>query len=115
MANNVARCIEFCSSIHALEPGDILATGTNHRGLHAFQDGDRIELEIEGLGRLRVERARRPQAHAGRATRGLSGSRKAARAAYAPQTDRPLRAGGHRAAAGKRFAVRASRHRDRGT
>jgi fumarylacetoacetate (FAA) hydrolase family protein len=54
MANNVARCIEFCSSIHALEPGDILATGTNHRGLHAFQDGDRIELEIEGLGRLRV-------------------------------------------------------------
>jgi 2-keto-4-pentenoate hydratase/2-oxohepta-3-ene-1,7-dioic acid hydratase in catechol pathway len=54
MANKVARCIEFCSSIHALEPGDILATGTNHRGLHAFQDGDRIELEIEGLGRLRV-------------------------------------------------------------
>ena len=54
MANKIARCIEWVSSIHTLEPGDILATGTNHRGLHAFQDGDRIELEVEGLGRLHV-------------------------------------------------------------
>ena len=55
MAHKIPRCIEFVSSIHALEPGDILATGTNHRGLHAFQNGDKIELEIEGLGRLRVD------------------------------------------------------------
>jgi hypothetical protein len=33
---------------------DILASGTNHRGLHAFQDGDRIELEIDSLGKLAV-------------------------------------------------------------
>ncbi len=52
MAHDIARCIEWATSIHTLEPGDILATGTNHRGLHAFQDGDRIELETEGLGRL---------------------------------------------------------------
>jgi hypothetical protein len=32
----------------------VLALGTNHRGLHAFQDGDKIELEVEGLGRLHV-------------------------------------------------------------
>src|SRR4051812_32451741 len=54
MANKIPRCIEFVSSIHTLEPGDVLATGTNHRGLHAFQDGDRIELEVDGLGRLHV-------------------------------------------------------------
>jgi hypothetical protein len=42
------------SSIHTLEPGDVLATGTNHRGLNAFQDGDVVELETEGLGRLRI-------------------------------------------------------------
>ncbi|HUH85368.1 MAG TPA: fumarylacetoacetate hydrolase family protein [Stellaceae bacterium] len=54
MAHNIPRCIEWLSSIHALEPGDIVATGTNHRGLSAFQDGDRIELEVEGLGRLHV-------------------------------------------------------------
>jgi 2-keto-4-pentenoate hydratase/2-oxohepta-3-ene-1,7-dioic acid hydratase in catechol pathway len=55
MANKIPRCIEFVSSIHTLQPGDILATGTNHRGLHAFQNGDRIELEIDGMGRLRVD------------------------------------------------------------
>lgn len=53
MAHSIARCIEYVTSIHTLEPGDILATGTNHRGLHAFQDGDVVELECEGLGRLK--------------------------------------------------------------
>ena len=52
MAHNIPRCIEWVSSIHTLEPGDIVATGTNHRGLNAFMDGDKIELECEGLGRL---------------------------------------------------------------
>jgi 2-keto-4-pentenoate hydratase/2-oxohepta-3-ene-1,7-dioic acid hydratase in catechol pathway len=52
MAHDIARCIEWVTHQHTLEPGDILATGTNHRGLHAFHDGDRIELEVEGLGRL---------------------------------------------------------------
>jgi 2-keto-4-pentenoate hydratase/2-oxohepta-3-ene-1,7-dioic acid hydratase in catechol pathway len=52
MAHKIPRCIEWLSSIHTLHPGDIVATGTNHRGLNAFQDGDKIELEIDGLGRL---------------------------------------------------------------
>jgi 2-keto-4-pentenoate hydratase/2-oxohepta-3-ene-1,7-dioic acid hydratase in catechol pathway len=52
MAHNIARCIEWASSIHTLEPGDILATGTNHRGLSSFMDGDVVELETQGLGRL---------------------------------------------------------------
>jgi 2-keto-4-pentenoate hydratase/2-oxohepta-3-ene-1,7-dioic acid hydratase in catechol pathway len=54
MAHKIPRCIEWVTSIHTLEPGDVLATGTNHRGLSAFQDGDLVELETEGLGRLRV-------------------------------------------------------------
>jgi 2-keto-4-pentenoate hydratase/2-oxohepta-3-ene-1,7-dioic acid hydratase in catechol pathway len=53
MAHKIPRCIEWVTSIHALEPGDVLATGTNHRGLSAFQDGDVIELETQGLGKLR--------------------------------------------------------------
>ena len=52
MAHKIPRCIEWVSAIHTLDPGDILATGTNHRGLNAFQDGDTVELETEGLGRL---------------------------------------------------------------
>ncbi len=54
LAHNVPRCIEWITSIHALYPGDIIATGTNHGGLNPFMDGDRIELECEGLGRLKV-------------------------------------------------------------
>ena len=52
MAHKIPRCIEWVTSIHALEPGDVLATGTNHRGLNPFQDGDKVEVEVEGLGRL---------------------------------------------------------------
>ena len=54
MAHKIPRCMAWVTSIHALYPGDILATGTNHRGLSAFQDGDKIELETEGLGKLRI-------------------------------------------------------------
>jgi 2-keto-4-pentenoate hydratase/2-oxohepta-3-ene-1,7-dioic acid hydratase in catechol pathway len=53
MAHKIPRVIEWISSIHPLEPGDVIATGTNHRGLSAFQDEDLIEIETEGLGRLR--------------------------------------------------------------
>jgi 2-keto-4-pentenoate hydratase/2-oxohepta-3-ene-1,7-dioic acid hydratase in catechol pathway len=52
MAHNIPRCVEWVTSIHTLEPGDILATGTNHRGLNPFMDGDSIDIETEGLGRL---------------------------------------------------------------
>jgi 2-keto-4-pentenoate hydratase/2-oxohepta-3-ene-1,7-dioic acid hydratase in catechol pathway len=55
MANKIPRCIEWISGIHELEPGDILATGTNHRGLSALQNGDTVELEVDGLGRLTVK------------------------------------------------------------
>jgi 2-keto-4-pentenoate hydratase/2-oxohepta-3-ene-1,7-dioic acid hydratase in catechol pathway len=55
MAHKIPRCIEWVSSIHTIEPGDILATGTNHRGLSAFQDGDTIEIETEKLGRLKFK------------------------------------------------------------
>ena len=55
MAHKIPRCIEWVTSIHPLEPGDILALGTNHRGLNPFQDGDLIEIETEPLGRLRFK------------------------------------------------------------
>ena len=55
MAHKIPRCVEFISACHTLEPGDLLPTGTNHRGLHAFQDGDKIELEVEKLGKLTIK------------------------------------------------------------
>lgn len=55
MAHKIPRCIEFVSSVHTIEPGDVLATGTNHRGLNPFMDGDRIEIEVQGMGRLHID------------------------------------------------------------
>ena len=52
MAHKIPRIIEWVSSIHELEPGDVIATGTNHRGLSALQNDDKIELEVQGLGTL---------------------------------------------------------------
>ncbi|MFC2008005.1 fumarylacetoacetate hydrolase family protein [Chloroflexota bacterium] len=54
MTNKIPRIIEWITSIHTLEPGDIVAAGTDHRGLNPFQDGDQIEIETEGLGRLQI-------------------------------------------------------------
>jgi 2-keto-4-pentenoate hydratase/2-oxohepta-3-ene-1,7-dioic acid hydratase in catechol pathway len=55
MAHKIPRCIEWVTSIHPLETGDVLACGTNHRGLNPFQDGDLVELETGPLGRLHVK------------------------------------------------------------
>tara|TARA_B110000116_G_C16712266_1_gene525039 strand:+ start:76 stop:996 length:921 start_codon:yes stop_codon:yes gene_type:complete len=54
MAHKIPRCIEWASSITKLNPGDIVPTGTNHRGLGPIHDGDKIEMEIENLGKLTV-------------------------------------------------------------
>ncbi|MGH7101441.1 MAG: fumarylacetoacetate hydrolase family protein [Acetobacteraceae bacterium] len=54
VAHKIPHCIAWVSAIHRLDPADLLATGTNHRGLSALQDGDRVELEIEKLGRLHI-------------------------------------------------------------
>ena len=65
MAHKIPRCIEWVTSIHTLLPGDILATGTNHRGLNPFMDGDKIELTTEGLGTLAHQGEGQAQAHLG--------------------------------------------------
>ena len=52
MAHKIPRIMEWVTSIHPLEPGDIVATGTNHRGLSALMDGDQLDLEVAGLGNL---------------------------------------------------------------
>jgi 2-keto-4-pentenoate hydratase/2-oxohepta-3-ene-1,7-dioic acid hydratase in catechol pathway len=54
MAHKIPRIIEWVTSIHTLEPGDIVATGTNHGGLSALMDGDQIDMEIDGLGSLHL-------------------------------------------------------------
>ena len=92
MAHKIPRCIEWVTSIHTLLPGDILATGTNHRGLNPFMDGDKIELECEGLGTLAHQGARTSSSAPGRASPGSSTRRAAPGRAHAADR-RQVRAG----------------------
>lgn len=93
MAHDIARCIEWVSHIQTLEPGDILATGTNHRGLSSIQNGDRIVLECAGLGQLAVtvrdplERTWPRETRAEREARGLEPLPAQIAGKYAPTQD----------------------------
>ncbi|HJO83093.1 MAG: fumarylacetoacetate hydrolase family protein [SAR202 cluster bacterium] len=55
MAHQLPRVIEWVTSVHSLDAGDVIATGTNHRGLIAIMGGDVLEIEIETLGRLKLD------------------------------------------------------------
>ena len=54
MGRSVAEVVEFITWIITMKPGDLISTGTNHIGIGPIQDGDTIDMEIEGLGRLSV-------------------------------------------------------------
>ncbi len=52
MEHRVPELIEFATTVMTLLPGDIIACGTNHEGLGALQDGEKVEIEIQGIGRM---------------------------------------------------------------
>ena len=54
MVFNIPQLIAFISSIMTLEPGDIILTGTP-AGVGLLQAGDKVEIEIEGIGILKNE------------------------------------------------------------
>jgi 2-keto-4-pentenoate hydratase/2-oxohepta-3-ene-1,7-dioic acid hydratase in catechol pathway len=47
-----AALVEYISSIMTLEPGDVIATGTPS-GIAPMKPGDVVEVELDGIGRLR--------------------------------------------------------------
>ncbi len=47
----IEQLIAFASSFMTLEPGDTLLTGTPE-GVGKLEDGDQVEIEIEGIGTL---------------------------------------------------------------
>ena len=55
MEHKVPQLIEFASTIMTLNTGDIIACGTNHEGLGPLQDGEVIEIDVEKVGRMRLE------------------------------------------------------------
>ncbi len=52
MIFDVPFLIEYLSGFMTLQPGDMIATGTP-KGMADVQPGDVVDVEIEGIGRLR--------------------------------------------------------------
>jgi 2-keto-4-pentenoate hydratase/2-oxohepta-3-ene-1,7-dioic acid hydratase in catechol pathway len=52
LAHSIAESIAWATAITPVQPGDVLFMGTNHQGLGALQDGDKVEMEISRIGRL---------------------------------------------------------------
>jgi 2-keto-4-pentenoate hydratase/2-oxohepta-3-ene-1,7-dioic acid hydratase in catechol pathway len=51
MVFTVPQIVSFASSVMTLEPGDLIFTGTP-AGVGPLNDGDRVEVTIEGIGTL---------------------------------------------------------------
>jgi 2-keto-4-pentenoate hydratase/2-oxohepta-3-ene-1,7-dioic acid hydratase in catechol pathway len=52
MVFDVPTLLAYISGIMTLEPGDLVATGTP-AGVGPLADGDIVEVELEGLSRIR--------------------------------------------------------------
>ena len=55
MEHLVPELIEWASRIMTLNSGDIISCGTNHEGLGPLQDGEVVDFEIHGIGRMRLD------------------------------------------------------------
>ena len=54
MEHLVPELVEFATGIMTLNSGDLIACGTNHEGLGPLQDGEVVDFEIHGIGRMRL-------------------------------------------------------------
>jgi 2-keto-4-pentenoate hydratase/2-oxohepta-3-ene-1,7-dioic acid hydratase in catechol pathway len=54
MEHLVPELVEWASTIMTLNSGDVIACGTNHEGLGPLQDGEVVDFEIRGVGRMRL-------------------------------------------------------------
>jgi 2-keto-4-pentenoate hydratase/2-oxohepta-3-ene-1,7-dioic acid hydratase in catechol pathway len=54
MEHFVPDVVEFATTIMTLHSGDVIACGTNHEGLGPLQDGEVVDFEIHGVGRMRL-------------------------------------------------------------
>jgi 2-keto-4-pentenoate hydratase/2-oxohepta-3-ene-1,7-dioic acid hydratase in catechol pathway len=55
MEHLVPELVEFATTIMTLNSGDLIACGTNHEGLGPLQNGEVVDFEIHGIGRMRLD------------------------------------------------------------
>ena len=61
MDRHLPELLAEVTNVMALEPGDVVATGTHHYALAPVQDGDVVRLQIDGLGPALVVRCHDPR------------------------------------------------------
>ncbi|MFI5265849.1 MAG: fumarylacetoacetate hydrolase family protein [Chloroflexota bacterium] len=54
MEHTVPELVEFATTIMTMRSGDLISCGTNHEGLGPLQDGEIIDFEIHGIGRMQL-------------------------------------------------------------
>ena len=52
MEHPVPELVAFATTVMTMNSGDIISCGTNHEGLGPLQDGEKVEIEIEKIGRM---------------------------------------------------------------
>lgn len=52
MEHRIPELVAFATAIMTMNSGDVISCGTNHEGLGPLQDGERVEIEIDGIGRM---------------------------------------------------------------
>lgn len=55
MEHRVPELVEFATTVMTMNSGDLIACGTNHEGLGALQDGEKVEIEIQNIGRMTLK------------------------------------------------------------
>jgi 2-keto-4-pentenoate hydratase/2-oxohepta-3-ene-1,7-dioic acid hydratase in catechol pathway len=54
MEHFVPDLVQFATTIMTMNSGDLIACGTNHEGLGPLQDGEVVDFEVHGVGRMRL-------------------------------------------------------------
>ena len=54
MEHRVPELVAWATARVSLRSGDLMACGTNHEGLGPLQDGETVDFEIHGIGRMRL-------------------------------------------------------------
>ncbi len=55
MEHRVPELVEFATTVMTMNSGDLIACGTNHEGLGALQDGEVVEIDVEHVGRMKLD------------------------------------------------------------
>ena len=55
MEHRVPELVEWATTVMTLNSGDLIACGTNHEGLGFLQDGESVDIEIVGIGKMSLK------------------------------------------------------------